>query len=330
VRERKPLNSSEKLTLLVHTHESIGRIQPLIETTSWIPKRIAVDMKSKDGTAEKLADAGFEVITIEPEIFFDELRNDYLSLPKTPWTLVLDSDEYLVDDASEQINQLIDTADPGVVGFRIPRHNYILGRKFTGSGWYPDHQLRLFKSNEVYYQPGHHLPPLPKTPSAKVVVLETPSCLHIHHNNYLNISEMLSRQLHYATTDIYDSSPDSFDFDDYILAAIREFNKRNDHRDDGQLSYVTGMIMYWSEINRGLIHWEKTGYQGRLTNHLPNQVFLSNEFEALRREIDRLNNRDRVDLSRVHEEYRASSSWKITAPFRRLSEMLISFWGQIK
>jgi hypothetical protein len=324
------LKPTENVTLLIHTHESIGRIQPLLETTSWIPKRIAIDMKSKDGTAEKLIDAGFEVISIEPEVFFDELRNSFLSLPKTPWTLVLDSDEYLADDASEQLNHLIDTANQGVVGFAIPRHNYILGRKFTGSGWYPDHQLRLFKSNEVYFQPGHHLPPLPRNPSAGVIVLETPSCLHIHHNNYSTISEMLSKQLHYATTDIYTSNPDSFDFDDYILSAIREFSKRNDLKDDGQLSYVTGMIMYWNEINRGLIHWEKTGYQGRLTTHLPNQVFLSNEFEALRREIDRLNNRDRVDLARVHEEYRESSSWKMTAPFRRLSVMLKSFQGKIK
>jgi len=324
------LTLTDKLTLLVHTHESIGRIQPLLETTSWISNRIAIDMESKDGTAGKLAESGFEVIPIEPELFFDELRNSFLSVPKTPWTLVLDSDEYLADDASEQIHQLIETANKDVVGFAIPRHNYILGKKMTGSGWYPDHQLRLFKSNEVYFQPGHHLPPLPKNPSASVVVLETPSCLHIHHNNYLTISEMLSRQLHYATTDIYDSSPDSFDFDDYILSAIREFSKRNDLREDGQLSYVTGMIMYWNQINRGLIHWEKTGYQGRLTNHLPNQVFLSNEFEALRREIDRLNNRDRVDLARVHDEYQASSSWKITAPFRRLSRILKSILSKTK
>jgi len=323
------LNSSEDLTLLIHTHECVGRIQPLLETTSWISNRIAIDMKSKDGTAEKLAEAGFEVISIEPKVFHDETRNPYLSLPKTPWTLVLDSDEYLADDSGEQINQLIGTADEGVVGFAIPRHNYILGRKFTGSGWYPDHQMRLFKTNEVYFQQGHHLPPLLWNASARVVVLDTPSCLHIHHNNYATISEMLYRQLHYATTDIYDSSPDSFDFDDYILSAIREFSNRNDSKEDGQLSYVTGMIMYWDQINRGLIHWEKTGYLGRMTAHLPNQVFLSNEFDHLRREIDRLNNRDRVDLARVHDDYQASSSWKITAPFRRLSGMLKSIRNKI-
>jgi|694.fasta_scaffold02303_17 hypothetical protein len=323
------MNPIEKLTLLVHTHESIGRIQPLIETTNWITNRIAIDMQSKDGTAETLAEAGFEVVAIEPQIFSDELRNSYLSLPKTPWTLVLDSDEYLADDASEQISHLIDSADADVVGFRIPRHNYIMGRKFTGSGWYPDHQLRLFKSNQVHYQPGHHLPPLTKNSNENVVVLEAPSCLHIHHNNYSTIAEMLSRQLHYTTTDIYDSTPDSFDFDDYMLSAIREFNKRNDFQDDGQLSYVAGMVMYWNEINRGLIHWEKTGYQGRLTTHLPNQVFLSNEFETLRREIDRLSNRDLVELEKVHNEYRKSSSWKLTAPFRRLSRMITSIRGNM-
>jgi hypothetical protein len=75
------LSLTDKLTLLVHTHESIGRIQPLLETTSWISNRIAIDMESKDGTARKLAESGFEVISIEPELFFDELRNSFLSVP---------------------------------------------------------------------------------------------------------------------------------------------------------------------------------------------------------------------------------------------------------
>jgi hypothetical protein len=90
------------------------------------------------------------------------------------------------------------------------------------------------------------------------------------------------------------------------------------------------MIMYWNEINRGLIHWEKTGYQGRLTTHLPNQVFLSNEFETLRLEILRLNDRDRVDLDTVHKEYQSSTSWKLTAPlrwFRRLTKSIRGKWN---
>jgi hypothetical protein len=306
--------SSRDLTLLIFTRNNLDRLEPLINSTLWIQDRIAVDMQSTDGTAEKLQDAGFGIHAIQPEVFVDELRNRYLSLPKTPWTLILDSDEFLSEDSEEQIYELIASAEESDVGFSIPRHNYFCGKKLMGSGWYPDHQLRLFRTNQIVYSPGHHVPPKPKEKISNIRVLEAPSCLHIHHANYATIEEFLSRQLHYAKTDVYNSEPKSFNFDDYMLKAINQFNKRSQTRDDGQISYVTGLVMYWDEIVRGLIHWERTGYQGHLSEHIPNQVFL-------RHEISRQHN-DLSDLENVHNEYRNSRSWQITAPLRALNSLV--------
>lgn len=301
------------VTLLVFTRNNIDRLEPLIQSTSWIENRIAVDMESQDGTAEKLHNAKFEIRSIKPEVFVDQLRNQYLSIPATPWTLVLDSDEFLSDDAEAQIQELIELAQENVFGFAIPRHNYFCGKKLKGSGFYPDHQIRLFRTDQVIYSAGHHKPPKLKDKSAKIHVLEAPSCLHIHHNHYPTVEEFLRRQLHYAMTDDYNPESNSFDFDDYMLRAIDQFIRRYGDKEDGSISYVAALVMYWDEIVRGLIHWERTGYKGHLSEHIPNQVFFSPEFSY--------RGTDQASVDAVHQQYLMSRSWRLTAPLRSLNSM---------
>ncbi len=316
------ITAAKNVTLLVFTQNNLDRLDPLIESTGWITNRIAIDMASTDGTAERLKAALFDVRTIKPELFVDELRNQYLSLPTTPWTLVLDSDEFLSDDAEEQLSELIKFAEQDVVGFRIPRHNYFCGKKLMGSGFYPDHQVRLFRTNQIVYSPGHHNPPTPKDKSAVINVLEAPSCFHIHHNNYPTVEEFLRRQLHYAVTDVYDTESRSFDFDDYQLKAINQFIKRYGDREDGSFSYVAALVMYWDEIVRGLIHWERTGYQGHLSEHIPNQVFVTQEFYGL--------TGDQRHVDAIHHDYLNSRSWRITAPLRRINSLKTSLFRNRK
>jgi hypothetical protein len=277
-------------------------------------------MRSEDGTAEMLRAAGFEVHSIESVTFVDQLRNQHLSRPRTPWTMILDSDEYLADDAEAQINELIANAGHSVAGFSIPRHNYFLTKKLIGSGWYPDHQLRLFRTNQITYVPGHHKSPTLKDEAMTIEVLEAPSCIHIHHDNYSTIEEFLRSQLNYALTDEYDEVPESFDFDDYMLRAVNQFNLRYEGKVDGELSYVTGLVMYWDQILRGLLHWERTGYQGNLAEHIPNQVYVARDFVGMDYSIARRRHElftpKRSGLEEIHEQYRNSLSWRITAPLR--------------
>jgi len=312
---------ADQLTLLVFTMDNLDRIDSLIESTNWIQHRIAIDMNSEDGTKEKLCAALFDVHSIDRGVFVDELRNQYLSKPTTPWTLVLDSDEFLSDDAEEQISQLIDSAEENTIGFAIPRHNYFCRKKLFGSGFYPDHQLRLFRTNQIIYSAGHHKPPKPKNKSGIIKVLDPPSCLHIHHNNYPTVEEFLRRQLHYAITDIYDSDPQSFDFDDYMLKAISEFTDRYGNREDGSLSYVAALVMYWDEIVRGLIHWERSGYSGHLSEHVPNQVFVASELSNLIGQSTQSSDFTQQDIDNLHAAYLNSRSWRITAPLRWLNSL---------
>lgn len=266
-----------ELTLITHTRDSASKIAKLEESTRWIPRRIAIDMESSDGTREFLEASGWEVITITPQPWRDEIRNPYLSLPQTEWTLLLDSDEYLASDAQLALSALLDSTPKDVVGYLIPRFNKMFGKVITDAGWYPDRQLRLFRTNSIEFQAQHHQPPLIKESKKKLMNLEPIKGVHIHHENYSSIAEFMERQQRYRLTDTYDSNPANFDFDSYQIVAHREFIARYDQVKGQEFGYPLALMMYWDTLMKGLIHWERTRYQGELRHHLPNQVYAEKE-----------------------------------------------------
>lgn len=67
-----------------------------------------------------------------------------LALCTRPWVLSLDADERVSDTLREDIRRVL--ADPDALhGYFLPRRNHVHGRWIRYGGWYPDHQLRLFR-----------------------------------------------------------------------------------------------------------------------------------------------------------------------------------------
>jgi len=266
-----------EISVITHTRNNARHLQKLDDSTRWIKCRIAVDMQSNDGTVQLLQESGWEIIEIPPQIWRDDIRNDFLSIPKTEWTLALDSDEYLADDAEANIKEILAQANQEVIGFQIPRFNRFIGRSLEGSGWYPDYQLRLFRTNTVQYFKRYHRHPISKVEGGKIIRLNSTNQLHIHHDNYPSLEEFMDRQHTYKINDYYSKDPLEFDFDRYQIDAIRAFNDRYQTGKERDLAYALALVMYWDQLMRGLIHWEQTGYQGELSHHIPNQVFFETQ-----------------------------------------------------
>jgi glycosyltransferase involved in cell wall biosynthesis len=245
-----------KVSLIVHTRNSIARLGPLLGTTGWIGDRIAVDMESTDGTAALVEKAGFRVVTIPPNDDVDSARNPHLAEARHEWILVLDSDESLSADAEAEIRRLIAEHGAAFDAFAMPRFNSIAGHVMRSSGWYPDHQIRLFRKGCVEWSAGHHRPPRVTSGNDRLMRLDPPDCLHIHHANYASLAEFVERQTRYMLTDRYDHA---FDFNAYLAAAHEELAKRSDVKADGDLSTALALLMAWDKIARGIIHWEKAG-----------------------------------------------------------------------
>lgn len=247
------------VTTITHTKNAATTLPRLLETTEWAKERIVVDMQSQDETVPIARQAGCRVLEVDDAPCVDGVRNRFLSEATTEWVFVLDADEYLADDGAEGVQELISQHGAGADAFAIPRFNLIGDQIMQGSGWYPDHQIRLFRRGCVQWSDGNHHAPTVTGGDERLFIVEPPRCLHIHHANYVGLQDFIERQLRYVTTDTYDDDENSFDFNSYVAEAYDQYDFRGGKCDDGDLSIALGTVMAWDRVMRGLIHWERLG-----------------------------------------------------------------------
>jgi len=282
----------QKITVIIHTRDSQATLPRLLDSISWADECIVVDMESTNRTCEIALQYGVTLLSTSIVLRVDGIRNNFIERAQHEWIFILDSDEYLSADAGQVVRSLLEEYGRNRDIFSIPRYNMIAGQIMRGSGWYPDHQIRLFRKGCVRWSDStHKLPELLATPE-RIQRLEPPGCLHIHHDNYDSITQFIERQLKYSLNDRY---PDQgFSFERYVAMAYEEFGFRLDEKNDGELSFALATVMAWDRVMRGLIHWEKLGRKDTLSHafslpvttisRYPDCIFPS-DVEELRRRI---------------------------------------------
>ncbi|MEQ9814017.1 MAG: glycosyltransferase [Azospirillaceae bacterium] len=243
------------VTVLIHTRNSAETLPRLLASIDWAAEIVIIDMHSTDGTAAIAEAAGALVVEIAPHPRVDDVRDAHLDEGTQDWVMVLDSDEYLPDDAKGEIARLIAPGvDHDVVA--VPRYNWIGDHRLEGSGFYPDHQIRIFRRGTVRWPGGTHKLPQPISDAMVVRSLEPPNCLHIHHPNYRDLAHFIAKQAAYAAADSYEPP---FDLTGYLLAAHRAYAQRLDSGKDGDLSVALATVMAWDQVMRALVHWDREG-----------------------------------------------------------------------
>ena len=246
-----------RISAIVHTRNSEATIEPALRSLGWADELLVVDMESSDRTVEIAGRYPCEVISTPVAPRVDGVRNRFLARCRHEWIVVLDSDEYLAEDAGEQFREIVREHGDRYDAFAVPRYNYICGQVMRGSRWYPDQQIRLFRKGTVAWEDGVHQPPLVVTNPNRLMGLPPERSPHIHHRNYDNIGEFLRRQLDYALADNYDRDPKAFDYSNYVADACEELALRTDPEKDGDLSHALSLILAWDHVIRGLIHWDR-------------------------------------------------------------------------
>jgi glycosyltransferase involved in cell wall biosynthesis len=169
-----------KLSVVIITYNEEENIQRTLESVEPLVKDgrgeiIVVDSGSTDRTVE-IAQSFKAKIFVEPWKGFAAQKNSAIEKASGDWLLSLDADEALdadlqktlaelwealglyeklrsenaspvmVSDARAEIEKHIDgTGDGELVGFRVKRKNFFLGRWIKHGGYWPDPKLRLFK-----------------------------------------------------------------------------------------------------------------------------------------------------------------------------------------
>jgi glycosyltransferase involved in cell wall biosynthesis len=108
-----------------------------------------VDSGSTDSTRAVAAGLGARVVE-HPYESAARQKNWALPQLRHPWVLILDADERLSPELSEEIRTVLSGESP-YDGYFLQRRSYFLGRQIRHCGWDRDRILRLFRNGRGRY-----------------------------------------------------------------------------------------------------------------------------------------------------------------------------------
>ncbi|MEY4226017.1 MAG: hypothetical protein RL190_774, partial [Actinomycetota bacterium] len=95
------------VSVLIHARDAAATLPRLLRSVAWSDDVIVVAMPGGDDTEDVAERNGARVVRIPAEPWTDAIRNRHLGEARHPWTLVLDSDEWLPDDAERLVADLL-------------------------------------------------------------------------------------------------------------------------------------------------------------------------------------------------------------------------------
>lgn len=140
----------QKISAFILAYNEAEKIQAAIETVLWADEIVVVNSHSTDGTPELAERLGARVVQV-PFKGFGDLRNRAVEACRCEWIFSLNSDERCTEAVRDEILALLSGAPPHDA-YRVPRRNYMMGRRIRGSGWYPNfRQPQLFRKGAMRY-----------------------------------------------------------------------------------------------------------------------------------------------------------------------------------
>ncbi len=185
----QPSSLDPELTAVILTLNEADHIQACIESLHWADRVVVFDSYSQDETVALAQECGAEICQSHFENYAQQ-RNAALDAIRTDWVFFVDADERGTEPLAAEIRSAI--SERPEMGWYVPRHNYIFGKLTLGAGWFPDHQLRLFKHGQVRYErPVHEIAVV----DGEIGYLEN---VLIHHN-YRDVAHFHHTQRAYST-----------------------------------------------------------------------------------------------------------------------------------
>lgn len=159
-----------KLSVVISAYNEEKKIKDCLESVKWADEIIVVNNSSTDSTAEIAKKYTSHIFTRPNNLMLNVNKNFGFSKAANEWILSLDADERITPELKEEIKNIICHPDPAspekdlkilrstqkdIVGYWIPRINIIFGKWIEHTGWYPDHQLRLFRKSHGRFEEKH-------------------------------------------------------------------------------------------------------------------------------------------------------------------------------
>jgi glycosyltransferase involved in cell wall biosynthesis len=148
-------NSTLPLSVYMITLNNGHTIERALQSVAgWADELIVVDSHSTDGAGEIIQKYTDKLYQYDTSSMRDKYQHAQ-DLCINQWVLFIDADEWLTPEIKEEIARVV-SGETEYNGFTVNRRNVYLGREIKYGGWYPDHEIRLYRKEKGRWEGGIH------------------------------------------------------------------------------------------------------------------------------------------------------------------------------
>jgi glycosyltransferase involved in cell wall biosynthesis len=183
------------ISAVVNTLNCEKWIEGCLDSVAWADEIVVVDMHSDDGSVEIARRFTDRIFTHERQPVVEVARNFGIEQASNDWIFILDPDERCTPTLAKKVREVIDARGDTLAGIAYPSMTIVLGKWLRHTGWWPAHQLRVFRKDRARYSGDiHAFPDL----CGEILDLEPIPENSIVHFNYDSIGEFVTRMNRYT------------------------------------------------------------------------------------------------------------------------------------
>jgi glycosyltransferase involved in cell wall biosynthesis len=211
-----------KISVVVSAYNEEKNIEACLKSVKELADEIiVVDNSSTDQTAEiagKFTKKVYKQANDPTKI--DLQKNFGFSKATGDWILSLDADERIPAELVKEIESIIKDEDVHIAGYWIPRKNVIFGKWIKSDMWWPDYQLKIFRSGNGGFEEGVHK-------ALRVEGVTDRLDNFLIHENYTSVFQYIEKLNNYTSIEANNLAKDGYRFNwlDAIRFPVDDFVK---------------------------------------------------------------------------------------------------------
>lgn len=264
-------NKNLSLSVVISVFNGEQILDDCLKSVSFAKEIVVVNNSSADKTLEIAKKYTDKIFTRPNNPMLNVNKNFGFSKATEEWILCLDADERVTPELRDEIKNQISNLKNEINGFWIPRKNIIFGKWIEHTGWYPDHQLRLFRKNRGKF-PEKHVHEMIKV-EGKVEYLKN----DLLHHSYSTIFQFVNKFNIYVVNEAGQLIEEGYKFkwQDTIHFPVKEFLSRFFAREgykDGLHGLILSMLMAFYHLLIVAVVWEKLGFEKINRNNFNDEI----------------------------------------------------------